>query len=71
MSQSIHPLSPENRSALLNELISLGPDAQGNIDESILRENLARTPAQRLIEASRAATQIERLKEAMRARTRG
>lgn len=71
MSQSIHPLSPENRAALLNELISLGPEVQGNVDESILRENLARTPAQRLIEASRAATQIERLKEAMRARTRG
>ena len=60
-----------NRSALLAELISLGPEAQGDIDVSILRENLARTPAQRLIEASRAATQIEQLKDAMRARQRG
>lgn len=71
MSQSSPPLSPENRSALLNELVSLGPEAQGNIDDSILLENLASTPAQRLIEASRAATQIEVLREAMRARERG
>lgn len=71
MSQSSPPLSPENRSALLNEVVSLGPEAQGNIDDSILLENLASTPAQRLIEASRAATQIEVLREAMRARERG
>ena len=71
MPQSSADLPPANRSGLLNELFLLGPEAQGDIDESILWENLARTPAQRLIEASRAATQIENLKEAMRARKRG
>lgn len=71
MSQHSHELTPENRAALLNELISLGPEAQGDVDTSVLRENLSRTPAQRLIEASRATTQIERLREAMRTRKPG
>lgn len=60
-----------NRSALLEELASLGPESQGDVDETILRENLERTPAQRLIEASRAATQVEELQAAMRAAQRG
>lgn len=71
MPVSTPQFSVANDSELLKRLVSLGPEAQGDVDESILRENLERTPAQRLIEASRAATQIEELQAATRAAQRG
>ena len=71
MVQPSHEFFPENKSGRLNELLSLGPEAQGEIDETLLQENLKRTPAERLIEAGRAATQIEQLREALRVSKRG
>ncbi|HEX9783704.1 MAG TPA: hypothetical protein VGA56_13355 [Opitutaceae bacterium] len=51
----------------INRLASLGPEAQGDIDETLLRENLARTPLERLLAANEAAEQVEELRRAMKA----
>jgi len=52
-------------SALIERLATLGPEVQGNIDESLLVENLKLTPFERLIAAGEAAGQIEQLQRAM------
>lgn len=52
-------------------MVALGPEAQGDVDESLLVENLKLTPLQRLIAASDAANQIEQLQHAMNAAGHG
>lgn len=46
-------------------LAALGPEAQGEIDETLLEDNLQLSPYERLRAASEAATQLERLRRAM------
>lgn len=50
-------------------LLTLGPEAQGEVDESLLRSNLALSPAERLQAANETARQIEILQLAMKAAT--
>lgn len=58
--------SEPQKSASIEYLTSLGPEVQGVVDESLLAENLKRTPYQRIVAASEAATQVEELRRAMR-----
>lgn len=53
------------KSASIEPLAKLGPEAQGDIDESLLVENLKRSPFDRLVAASEAASQVEQLQHAM------
>lgn len=62
--------APEEKSSdlpstVLAQLLALGPEAQGEQDESLLLANLALTPLQRLEAMSQAATQIEMLRQAV------
>ena len=63
---SSDPQPADHRRDPIGDLAALGPDAQGEIDESLLRDNLARTPLQRLQGVNEAATQIEQLRRAMK-----
>jgi hypothetical protein len=49
----------------IDRLVALGPDAQGDVDESLLRDNLRLSPAQRLEAASMAANGVETLRAAL------
>ena len=75
MREPNEPVSPAksaaNETDLLQRLQTLGPEAQGETDESVIRDNLALTPFQRLQAMSNAATQIEQLRKAMKAADHG
>jgi hypothetical protein len=51
-------------------LLSLGPEAQDDIDESLLRDNLRLTPLERLEAANRAANAVEQLRAGLRVQRR-
>jgi hypothetical protein len=55
-------------SALIKTLAALTPESQGDIDVSLIEENLRLTPAQRIQAACRAATDLEILRSALKAR---
>ena len=56
--------------AVIEWLLSLGPEAQGEIDESLLRDNLRLSPLERLEAASRAADAVEHLRAGLRIQSR-
>jgi hypothetical protein len=58
--------SPEAADELAR-LSALGPEAQGDVDETLLLANLALTPLERLRAAGEAAGQVETLRRAVRA----
>lgn len=59
-----------SNAAEIEWLLSLGPEAQGEIHEFLLRDNLRRLPLERLKAASRAADAIERLGAGLRLQDR-
>lgn len=59
--------SKPDRHTDIERLAALGPEAQGDIDETLLLENLERTPFERLQAVSEAARQIELLQQAVKA----
>lgn len=60
-----------SNAAEIEWLLSLGPEAQGEIDESLLRDNLRLSPLERLKAAGRAADAVEQLRDGLqRARHR-
>jgi hypothetical protein len=64
--------SPQDSSTAseIEWLLSLGPEAQGEIDETFLRDNLRLSPVERLEAASRAADAVEKLRAGLRVRHR-
>jgi hypothetical protein len=54
-----------HKSASIESLANLGPEAQGDVDESLLVENLKLSPLDRLVAASEAVGQVEQLQRAM------
>jgi hypothetical protein len=58
-------------SAEIARLVALGPEAQGDVDDTVLLANLARTPAERLRAAGEMAAQIETLQRAVQAAIHG
>ncbi len=55
-----------NHDAEIERLIALGPEAQGDIDDTLLQDNLHLSLLERLEAASRAAQGVETIRAAMR-----
>jgi hypothetical protein len=64
--QKISPARPEESS--LTSLANLPPECQGDVDLSLIEENLRLSPAQRIQAASQATTDLEHLRAALKAR---
>ena len=61
------PTADPSIAAEIARLAALGPEAQGDVDETLLLENLRLSPLERLIAANQSAAQIEQLQRAMAA----